>query len=272
MTGLVLAPGETNIGRVVQLTRQLMEGRTNANGLCTLTPGNGAISGLGAFSGGSGYQNGTYSSIALTGGSGTGATANIVVSGNTVISVTLVFAGSGYVAGDILTAPIPGPGAILSAGLTLTGAGGTPGSYPGTPMVNISSSGTGASFNVSVPGGGGISPSFSIASGGSGYAIGDTIQTGVGPGVSGDEFTVVTVSTGSGFGVAVTSATGSFTIVQAQNCSTSSSVFLFPATADAAAGVADIYVPQKTVLNGQFTIIHGPSASTDRSFWFVCLG
>jgi len=53
---------------------------------------------------GSGYTNGTYYNVALTGSvTGTGATANIIVSGNVVTSVTMVNKGSGYAVGDSLT-------------------------------------------------------------------------------------------------------------------------------------------------------------------------
>jgi len=54
--------------------------------------------------GGSSYTNGTYTTVALTGGSGTGAEATIVVSGNAVTSVTITTAGNGYVVGDQLSA------------------------------------------------------------------------------------------------------------------------------------------------------------------------
>jgi Ca2+-binding RTX toxin-like protein len=50
--------------------------------------------------------NGTYLNVPLTNvtGTGTGATANITVAGNAVTTVTIVNAGSGYVAGNTLTA------------------------------------------------------------------------------------------------------------------------------------------------------------------------
>jgi hypothetical protein len=54
--------------------------------------------------GGSGYANATYTSIPLTGGSGTGAVATIVVSGASVSTVTLTTTGNGYLAGDVLAA------------------------------------------------------------------------------------------------------------------------------------------------------------------------
>jgi hypothetical protein len=56
---------------------------------------------------GSGYTNGTYTNVALTGSAtGTGATANIVVAGGIVTSVTMFNHGSGYLANDILTQEI----------------------------------------------------------------------------------------------------------------------------------------------------------------------
>jgi hypothetical protein len=54
--------------------------------------------------GGSSYTNGTYNNVALTGGTGTGATANIVVSGGAVTAVTLVNGGQRYDIGEILSA------------------------------------------------------------------------------------------------------------------------------------------------------------------------
>jgi hypothetical protein len=62
----------------------------------------GAISG-GNITGGSSYVNGVYSNVPLSGGQGSGAVANIVVSGNIVTSVTIKNQGNFYTAGDILT-------------------------------------------------------------------------------------------------------------------------------------------------------------------------
>lgn len=67
--------------------------------------GTGAIEGLGTHAAGSGYtNNGTYTDVSLTGGSGSGAKSTIVVLGNAVISVTITTKGTGYKAGDILSA------------------------------------------------------------------------------------------------------------------------------------------------------------------------
>jgi hypothetical protein len=66
------------------------------------------IATLGTPTGGSGYTNGTYNNVLLQGGSGSGATANITVAGNVVTAVEVANSGSGYQAGNTLTATITG--------------------------------------------------------------------------------------------------------------------------------------------------------------------
>lgn len=56
---------------------------------------------------GSSYTNGTYNSQALTGGSGTGATANFTVAGGIVTAITIYDKGKDYVVGDVLSASLP---------------------------------------------------------------------------------------------------------------------------------------------------------------------
>jgi len=67
-----------------------------------------AISGLSIYQAGSGYTNGAYYNVSLTGGTGNSATATIVVSGGVVTSVNLISSGCYYVVGDTLTASIGG--------------------------------------------------------------------------------------------------------------------------------------------------------------------
>lgn len=89
----------------------------------------GAITTTGAVSGGASYTNGTYNAVDLTGGSGTGATADIVVAGTVVSSVTIVDGGEGYADGDILSADaadIGGTGTgfqVAVSGVDNTGSG-----------------------------------------------------------------------------------------------------------------------------------------------------
>ena len=66
----------------------------------------GPVGTFGTIAGGTGYANGTYANVPLTGGSGSACTAaNVVVSGGAVASVTLSGpCGSGYLPGDALSA------------------------------------------------------------------------------------------------------------------------------------------------------------------------
>jgi len=64
---------------------------------------------------GTSYTDGTYTNQALTGGSGTGATATIVVAGGVVTSVSIYSKGIDYVDGDALSASIPaGSGLVIT--------------------------------------------------------------------------------------------------------------------------------------------------------------
>lgn len=72
---------------------------------------------------GSGYVNGTYNNVALTGGVGTGALANIVVSGGVVTAVTLVNGGSSYAIGNNLSAAAASLGGSGSGFLIPAGVG-----------------------------------------------------------------------------------------------------------------------------------------------------
>jgi len=67
---------------------------------------------LGSITGGSGYTNGSYYRVPLTGGTGSGASADIIVSGGSITAVTLRNGGSFYTVADSLTASTT----ILGAG------------------------------------------------------------------------------------------------------------------------------------------------------------
>jgi hypothetical protein len=68
----------------------------------------------GTITPGFGYANGLYSNVPLTGGSGSGATANITIAGNLITSVTIDSPGNFYAVGDILTTSIVYIGGIGS--------------------------------------------------------------------------------------------------------------------------------------------------------------
>jgi hypothetical protein len=63
----------------------------------------GAVS-SGTITPGSGYINNLYSNVPITGGSGSGATANITVAGNVVTNVRFNNLGNFYVVGDVVSA------------------------------------------------------------------------------------------------------------------------------------------------------------------------
>lgn len=81
-----------------------------------------SVGGVNAFSitnPGSGYTNGTYLAQPLTGGTGTGATADITVTGGAVTSVVIVNRGQNYTVSDVLTAALPGGSNFAMAVSTL---------------------------------------------------------------------------------------------------------------------------------------------------------
>jgi len=86
--------------------------------------GEGAINVTGTIVGGSGYTNGTFNGVALTGGSGSGATANITVASGAVTAVVIVSKGTGYAAGNTLSATSIGAGTGFAIPVTSVYAGG----------------------------------------------------------------------------------------------------------------------------------------------------
>lgn len=63
-----------------------------------------ALGGLGTITGGAGGTSGVYTNVALTGGTGAGALANITVAGGAVTSVYVTYQGKGYTVGNALSA------------------------------------------------------------------------------------------------------------------------------------------------------------------------
>lgn len=67
----------------------------------------GAIKTLEITDAGTGYTDGTYTNLTVTGGSGVGATVTVEVVGGVVTSAQVFNPGTGYVVGDVLTTTIP---------------------------------------------------------------------------------------------------------------------------------------------------------------------
>jgi hypothetical protein len=81
----------------------------------------GQITNLNAtFTAGSGYTNGVYTQVPLTGGNGVNATATIVIAGNVVTTITINDGGSLYVVGDSLGFDASAIGAGNGSGFAIT--------------------------------------------------------------------------------------------------------------------------------------------------------
>jgi hypothetical protein len=100
---------------------QVVSGTNIVTGTTVSAITSSAIQTLGSITGGSGYVNGTYTNVPLTGGSGGNATATIVVSGTAVTSVTITLRGADYIIGNTLSASntnLGGTGAGFSIPVT----------------------------------------------------------------------------------------------------------------------------------------------------------
>jgi hypothetical protein len=117
---------------------QVVSGTNIVSGTTVSAVTSSAIQTLGSITAGSGYTNGTYNNVPLTGGSGANATATVVVSGGAVTSVTITLRGAGYVIGNTLSASntnLGGTGAGFSIPVTAI--------YAQTITLSVAASGTG---------------------------------------------------------------------------------------------------------------------------------
>ena len=149
------------------------------------------------------HDDGTYTSVALSGGSGSGAQATVIVSGDNVTSVSITNGGTGlYQIGDVLTidnATIGGDiGEVVTVDNITAGGDHDNGTYTSVALSDGSGSGAEATVIVSSDN----VTSVSITDGGTGlYQIGDvlTIDNAT---IGGDDNATIRVAT-----VTVTNAT-----------------------------------------------------------------
>ncbi len=128
--------------------RQVISGSNIPTGTKVIAITSSNIKTLGTITPGSGYTNGVYTNVALTGGSGANARATIAVVGGQVATVTLTARGAGYQVGDVLSA----------TDASLGGGGGSGFSIPVTALyaqaIEMSNAATGtgsASLTFSTP-------------------------------------------------------------------------------------------------------------------------
>lgn len=92
----------------------------------------GNVATVGTVTPGTGYTNGTYENVPLSGGTGSGALATVVVASTVVSTVTITDGGKDYTVADVLTVP-----GVYAGG---TGSGGS------VPVATIAS--TAAAYNA----------------------------------------------------------------------------------------------------------------------------
>jgi hypothetical protein len=127
--------------------RQVISGSNIPTGTTVQAITTSNIKTLGAITGGSGYTNGSYSNVSLTGGAGANAKATIGVSGGAVTTVTITARGASYLVGDVLSATaasIGGTGAGFSIPVTAI--------YAQAIQMSAAATGTGAALlTFSIP-------------------------------------------------------------------------------------------------------------------------
>jgi hypothetical protein len=172
----------------------------------------GRILSLSTLVGGSNYVTGTYSAVALTGGTGTGATANITVNNaGGIIALDTLVGGSLYDDGTYTAVPLTGgtgtgaqativvaSGAVTTVTLTASGTGYTDNDVLSASDANLGNLGTGSGFSISVNGTKGAVSAVSLVAGGAAYDVGEVLSasnTNLG-------------GAGSGFSITVASTTG----------------------------------------------------------------
>ena len=163
---------------------------------------------------GSGGTNGTYSGAALTGGSGTGATASLVVSNPAVSTILNIVAETATATLTVNHGLSPGD-PFTVAGYVQPGVNGAftaLGGTGGTTLVwqYLGAAGGVTGGGVLVTGGTGEVTSLSLNPTGTNYIVGDTLATSAVPGLTSEVFTVTAVGAVSGTysGVPLSGGTG----------------------------------------------------------------
>lgn len=122
-------------------------GTVNVEAAPNMAAVGGFILTLGAITSGSGYTNGVYPQVYLTGGTGTTALARITVSGGAVTAVALEGPGWGYTAGDVLTTAntnIGGTGSGFTVAVSTIQGPGYYATNPYYPAIDAGQSGWGS--------------------------------------------------------------------------------------------------------------------------------
>lgn len=154
----------------------------------------------GTIVGGTGYADGVHLGVNLTGGTGTGVSADLTVAGGAVTAVDVTVGGDSYRVGDVLSAAGGDlGGAIATGSVTAPGSGYPDATYTGVPLTGGAGEGAAATVVVS----GGAVTTVTITAAGANYLVGDVLGAAIASlgGAGGDfAYTVGTLAgSGSGF-------------------------------------------------------------------------
>jgi len=158
LTATDINPGVTSTLTNTPITYTITPTATGPSVATILTNSITSFTPVNSFNNGGNYVIGTYSPVPLTGGSGSGATAQIVVIGNSVASVTIISGGTGYKVGDVLTCATTliggGPGTGFFATVSSVGGAihlvGSP-AAPNNTITVTASQGGGATGTAVLP-------------------------------------------------------------------------------------------------------------------------
>lgn len=236
------------------------------NTIGTISAGSGytgdGIATLGTIVGGNSYTNGTYSGVAVTSltGSGAGATANVTVAGGSVTVVTIVNKGFGYAAADSLSVAaslIGGTGTGFSVPVATVG----PATFTGVPLIG----GTGTLATADIVVNGGVVTSVTMVDRGIGYGAGNLMSANasdIGGTGSGFSFPVTAIYASSGFSVPVATVVTSSGFTSVITAPFASSGFQFNVASLGSAGGFSIPVTSVLSSNGfQFAVLATTASS-----------
>jgi len=152
--------------------------------------------------GGSGYTNGSFTAVPLSGGEGTGITVDLTIAGGTVTVASINGEGSGYQNGDILSTSSTaiGSGGVTTGSITNAGSAYTDGTYTNVSLTG--GAGTGAQATVIVSGG--EVTTVTIMAKGNSYAATNVLSASaasIGGTGSGFQYTVSAVASGFSYRV-----------------------------------------------------------------------